>query len=200
MEYISPKLIETIKMIVDKYPETIFCGSLGLVLNGVLEREVHDIDIITLEDYYNTDRFFPKIRDKQKPDDTHSEKFMVGPNEVKCFRLNFPNGTNVDVLYNKNLSPLYAKMDVLGMNLNIEIPRSAISAKKGYIQRNSNIYAVTKHLKDLIMIGIAKDKLIELIDDSCLIEGWTGMEFLHVDPPKTIDLPKEGLAEDDLPF
>lgn len=169
MKYINDNIVGAVKMIAAVHPETVFCGSLGLVINGKLERNVKDIDVITDEDHYRENNFFPHDRAKviyHPNDEKPSHHFLVGKDTVSCFKLNL-NGVKVDVLYNEKIKPEYTIVDFDGMKIRVENPESAIKVKKLYVTNDKAITGVMKHLKDLILMDVDKDELIEIID-KCL--------------------------------
>lgn len=162
-QFISKSVSDTIKMIASVHPNVVFCGSLGLVLRGLLKRNVKDIDILTLEDYYskNQDKFFFDFRSIKN---THSQKFMVGGNEVKCFSLKM-NNVKVDVLHNTKTSPTYDIFDFDTVKIRVERPESAINAKKKYVVGDNSQVSVYKHLRDLILLGVDRQEIADIIDE-----------------------------------
>ncbi len=155
---------DTVCMIAHRHPETVFCGSFGLVLNGLLDRKVNDLDVITSENYWKWGGFFP---DERRENHEGSQKFMVGKDTVLSFKVHL-NGIKVDVLYNEGSKPEYTTADFGMMSIRVETPGSAIRAKKLYIVNDRSNESVVKHLKDLIYMGTDRGMLIDLIDRSCL--------------------------------
>lgn len=156
----NSKIISVVKQIAEDYPDTIFCDSFGLVLNGLLQRYVNDLDILTVEDHYGVGNFYEEYHMYAlRYENKNSHKFMVGKDQVLCFPLNFPNGIKVDVLYNENTKPKYREIDFHGTKIKIENPESAIDTKLKYIENDKNTESVLKHLKDLIFMGVENDKL-----------------------------------------
>ena len=186
-KFISAEIIETVKLIVKEHPDVIFCGSLGLVLNNQIERNVKDVDILVNDDFYQKGGFFNDLR--QMVNDHHSHKFMVGKDTVTCFSLNFPTNIKVDVLYNETSPPVSTKMNFDGIEINVETPESAISVKTKYILNDKKPQSMLKHLSDLIEIGIDRKKLINLISDSFVMTG----DLFYEEPTIECD-------DDDLPF
>lgn len=76
--------------------KVIFCGSFGLVAQGLLERKINDIDCITEENWYGT--FFQHIG-QYGIASSNSEKFEVNGILVLCFKITAPNGVIIDVLF-----------------------------------------------------------------------------------------------------
>ena len=85
------------EIIIAEHPEVIFCGSLGLVASGKLNRPVKDIDILTPENWYNKLGFLNMYR---TPKSAGSHKFMMGNDPVLCFSLLIKE-IKVDVLFNE---------------------------------------------------------------------------------------------------
>jgi len=165
MEYISEEIKLVIKKIATDYPDVVFCGSLGLVLNDKLHREVKDIDVLVTVNYHLEGGFYNSFR----IGNSTSHKFMVGKDEVLCFKLEFPildKKIGIDVLYNKNVKPEFKIFDFFETKINVETPESAIKAKLLYIQNDNSIISVGKHLKDLIYLEVDKHKIIEAINNS----------------------------------
>ncbi len=184
-KFISEKIISVVRLLESKHPDIIFCGSFGLVLNGLLHREVKDLDIITQKNYYGTGDFFGEYL--VDIECGRSERFMVGKNRVVSFKL-LIDGISIDVLYNLDENPTYNVKCFDGLYINVEEPESAIKAKKGYLQNDRSVYSAIKHLKDLIYLGIDKYELVDLINNSNLV-------------PKDKDKQQRSLIiEDDLPF
>ena len=168
-KYISEELILVIKKIVSEYPEVVFCGSLGLVLNDKLHREVKDIDILVNENYYKMGGFFGELRTSEV---SESHKFMVGKDTVLSFKLVFPvfdKKIKVDVLYNATSEPIkYSLINLHDLGIKVEKPESAIGAKLGYIEHDLSHDSILKHLKDLIYLEVDKNLIISAIDNSHL--------------------------------
>jgi len=184
-EFISEEIKSVVRLFESNYTDIVYCGSFGLVMNGLLKRPVKDLDIITKENYYGTGKFFGEYLIDISSG--RSEKFMVGKNRVVSFRLKI-NDVYVDVLYNLDEKPNYSIKCLDGMYINVEDPESAIRAKKGYIEHDRSVHSIIKHLKDLIYIGIDKNELIEIIDKSELV------------PKKDDKLQRALSVDDDLPF
>lgn len=164
---LNDSMIKAVKRIVLEDPTVIFCGSLGLYLNELLDRPIHDIDVLTLENYYNRNGFFEKERLEGNSD---SHKFMVGIDRVLSFKVNIYD-INIDVLYNKNTPPEWEEKMFDGIKIRVEKPMSAIKAKQLYMQNDKSQYSVVKHLKDLILMDVLdKEKIVELINESVLVE------------------------------
>lgn len=169
--YISEEILLVVKKIAEKFPDTVFCGSFGLVINEKLKRDVVDLDILVDRDYYSQSGFFDEFRVSNVSNvGMFSEKFMVGKNEVKSFRLFFPifdKNVKVDVLYNKEFNPNYKLVDIdQNLTIKVETPESAIKAKLGYIINDKSQKSFLKHLKDLIYMEVDKNLIINAIDRS----------------------------------
>ena len=168
-KYISEELILVIKKIASEYPEVVFCGSLGLVLNDKLHREVKDIDILVNNNYWKNGDFFNELRTS---DISESHKFMVGKDIVLSFKLEFPifdKKVKVDVLYNEKNKPKYNKFVLDNLGIKVEEPESAINAKLKYIEHDLSHDSILKHLKDLIYLEVDKNLIIKAIDNSHLM-------------------------------
>jgi hypothetical protein len=180
---LNDRMIKAVKRIVLEDPDVVFCGSLGLYLNDLLDRPIHDIDILTPTNYYNRGGFF---EDERIAGNSDSHKFMVGIDRVMSFKLNIYD-VNIDVLYNKNTPPEWEEMKFDGIKIRVEKPMSAIKVKQLYLQNDKSQYSVVKHLKDLILMDVLdKEKIIELIDNSVLVEDPKGVKQ---QPCGELDLP-----------
>jgi len=172
-KYISEEMGLVIKKIANEYPDVVFCGSLGLVLNDKLDREVKDIDILVKKNYYQKGKFYNNIRIGSESD---SHKFMVGKDEVLSFKLEFPifdKKIKVDVLYNKNVKPQFELIFFDDVRICVEKPEAAINAKIKYIEHDISHDSILKHLKDLIYLEVDKNVIIKSIDNSHLMVSKT---------------------------
>lgn len=190
-KYISKEIFDVVKEIATKHPETVFCGSFGLILNNKLQRDVKDIDIIVKENYYSNNGDCDFFSNKRyifhaggvEHDSNH---FMVGKNSIKCFKLYFDE-IKVDVFYceNNDITPKYNKINIGGVDILVETPESAIKAKKEYVINDKSQNSILKHLKDLIYMETDKNELVDLINNS----------HLYYKKEKVVER-----SSDDLPF
>lgn len=166
-QYISNEICGIIKKIANKHPEVVFCGSLTLVLNGLLKRKIHDIDILVNDDYHQKGGFFNEHRVALNANVNFptSHTFFVDNNKIKCFPLIF-NDIKVDVLYNENSSPVYEEFDFDETKILIEKPEAAINFKKKYILNDNDKLSVLKHFKDLILLGVEREELVNILNKS----------------------------------
>ena len=140
----SENIVNTIIRLNEKYDKRIiFCGSFGLVLNGLISREIHDIDCFTLDNHYGT----------QPLNDTEhnfgSGHFMVSNKEIFRFSEKI-NNINIDIMYRDDPENIkYSIVDFHGIQIKVELPASAIQAKKQYLESNKNHINKEKHLSDL---------------------------------------------------
>jgi hypothetical protein len=141
----TQEFINVVHKINDDYEgKVVFCGSFGLVLNGLLDREVHDIDVLTFENHYLTNN------NKNDRELGGSGKFMVGGKEVLRFKRNV-NGYDIDVLY-KDDELKYSEQNFYNKIIKVEQPMQAVIAKKQYLESNANHVNKEKHLHDLEII------------------------------------------------
>ena len=125
--------------------EIIICGSVGLKLNGLLERQSKDIDILTLrDDYRNEIGYFDIIYRTHSVLSSH--RFMIGKDEIKCHKINLFN-LNIDVLYSPSTIN-YDLFEIDGLIFKVEKPERALQVKKLYIEHNSEEYK-QKHINDI---------------------------------------------------
>jgi hypothetical protein len=148
-KYLSENLIQTIIYLNKKYNERIiFCGSFGLVVNGLLDREIHDIDCFTLDNHYGC---MPINMDEH---DFGSGHFFVGGKEIFNFCEKI-NNYSIDIMYREDPDNIkYNIVDFYGSTIKIEDPEFAIKAKKQYLESNKNLVNKEKHLSDLRYLGI----------------------------------------------
>ena len=187
-QYINNEISGVIKIIASKHPEVVFCGSLSLVLNGLLKRQINDIDILVNDDYTQKGGFFNKNRLAAENICT-SHTFFVDDNKIKCFPL-IINNVKVDVLYNENSSPVYNEFDFDGTKILIEKPEAAINFKKKYILNIDDQLNILKHFKDLILLGIEREELVNILNQSCFFKEKQG-SFNDINNLKN---------DDDIPF
>jgi hypothetical protein len=143
-----------------------FCGSLGLVLNGKLDRPIHDIDCITEEDLYG--HFYNEIG-KYGMYTSNSEKFELNGVEVKVFKIISPWGVNVDVMFRHD-GVEWERVFLESTSIKVEKPEVAIQVKKDYLKivnRTPNPEAVKKHTADLAYIALLPRKE----NDTIFIDG-----------------------------
>lgn len=167
MKYISNNIIETVKEIAAKYPKTVFCGSFGLVLNGLLHREVIDLDVITEINYYGEGGFFDDNRIHPK---SNSHTFMINDDKVECFNIELYK-VKVDVLFSHNTKPDYNVMKFDNVFIKVEKPISAIIAKLGYLKNDRSIKSFIKHLKDLLYMGVTNKDILIALDDCKILDN-----------------------------
>ena len=95
--YIHYRMGLALKKILKQDPDIIVCGSLGLVINGKLKRQVCDMDIlISYDAYKHPNLFFPEYRIQ---DAKTSHTFMMGQSEVSIFKL-LMGDIKIDVMWN----------------------------------------------------------------------------------------------------
>jgi len=189
MEHISNEMLIAIKEINKQYPDTIFCGSLGLVLNNKLDREVKDIDLLTDDNYYSKSDFFHDLRVANK---SQSHKLMLSENEVSCFKIEMPilnKVISIDALGNLSGTE-FDIMELDGVDIKVEKPEFAIKAKINYIKADKSNKSVLKHLKDLIYMEVDKNLIIEAIDNSVLSPEVNKNEEISLDFPDFRNFPK----------
>ncbi len=154
--FISENLFIVVKKIAKDYPDVIFCGSFGLVYNGLLKRKVNDIDILVKEDYFHNNEFYPTLRINSDPS---SETFKMNDDEwIDAFKVEFPifdEFYKVDVLYNKKnyINSEFDTVNIDGIAVKIEKPKGAMQAKLRYLQNDKSERSFYKHLLDMIYIN-----------------------------------------------
>jgi hypothetical protein len=154
---VKPKLKQAIKLIQKRFDElkdeVVFCGSVGLFLNGMIDRQPNDIDCITRHNYYGMDGY------------THlnyngSGKFVVNSKQVECVYGKF-GAYHVDFFYIRDYITDYSnirEMNFYGTTIMVEIPEFALACKQSYVanlepKREGFINPDRdKHEADIIMI------------------------------------------------
>ena len=143
----SKDFIDAVHKVNEKYKgNVVFCGSFGLVLNGLLDRPIKDIDVLTFENYFVS----------PERELGNSGVFDVGNIEVLCFKEHINNIT-IDTLYRNDSENIkYSNIDFYNISIKVELPQSAILFKKQYIESNKDKsnFNTEKHLKDLEDIKI----------------------------------------------
>lgn len=160
IDYISKEIADAVCGIYDSHPDAVFCGSFGLVLQGLLERKVHDIDILVDKNYYGDGGFYNDIR-REVGFTSHS--FMLGKDETTCFKLDFPGGIHVDVLHNANNKPDFTHIEFFGRMIKVETIDGAIDAKKQYVVNDRSQFSTLKHFRDLILLNVPRKELAEIL-------------------------------------
>jgi hypothetical protein len=163
--------IDTIKQIVKDHPDVIICGSAALVLQGLLKRPIHDIDVVSKKDYYSYGGFYNNLR-ANGPSESH--EFLNENFTVRCFKVKFENGVNVDVFHSER--PIHStEIDTFGITFSIEFAKSAINAKIGYVKRTNSEYIFFKNYVDLLkMNAITMQEAADLIMNSDLYKTYQG--------------------------
>ena len=182
-KYLSEEQIFIIKKITQEYPDTIFAGSLSLITHGWLQRKVGDLDIITKDNYYSRNIFYPKYRVSGS---CASEQSIIKNGDltwtIRTFKLEFPileNKINIDVIW-KRINPEYTIFDLDGIQIKIENPIKAVDFKISYLKNNISVKNFKKHFTDILeILGNVSDihrqyiikKLSESIIDSKFINN-----------------------------
>ncbi len=157
--YIDHRMVLALKKMLKHEPDIIVCGSLGLVINGKLKRQVYDMDIlIPYNAYHKPELFFPEYR--KNTEHSHSHKFLMGQTEVLVFKL-LMGDIKIDVMWNPKREIQYEEVGFFGHRLKIEEPEGAISAKLNYVENDKHPVSFRKHLMDLIAMGISRERLMD---------------------------------------
>lgn len=215
-EILTPEKISAILKINEMFPDSVFCGSLGLVLNGKLNRQVGDLDVITKGDWFNPSplildnaiggqvEFMKEYRIPPGSEENTSHIFMVGKDTVSCWKMKIDD-VSVDMMHNRDTKPLWEEIDFFnGQKIKIETSESAIKAKLGYVIHDKLQHSATKHLKDLILMDVDRRAIVEALDESFLFGKYD--ESKYNDKPSPMDLfktrnsKKEGDDDEDLPW
>lgn len=162
-KFLNEDLINTIKYIYERDKTVVFCGSLGLVLNGMLFRPVKDIDILTEQDHYQDGTYLIE-KEGEIRESSDSGIFYVDDIKVKSFKLKILNSI-IDVLFSSKVTE-YQIIRFEDMDLRVEKPEFAISFKERYNNRNGNLKK-EKHDEDLKNMGVnRKNKIHTPINNS----------------------------------
>jgi len=195
-EYLSEEQVYAIKKIVKDYPDTVFGGSLSLIANGLLKRKVGDLDIITKDNYYSVNKFYPAFR-VQGP--SASERFILRDNKIGSFdllsfKLVFPilgKKLNVDVIW-KSINTEYNIFYLDKTLIRIEKPMIAVDFKISYLKNNISVINFKKHLSDILEIlnNASKSERDHIIDK--LIPIISKSKFINERYDKTISIDYTG--------
>lgn len=145
--------------------EITICGSFGLKINGLLDREIHDLDLLTDHDWYGWNPF----RGTPTENDS-SHKFSVYGKEIKCTKIR-AMGCDVDLLYNPSgtkckkvkllvdisygeTCELLHNIDSREIIVRVEDPMVAIRFKQEYMKNDRMKESREKHKADLKKMGI----------------------------------------------
>lgn len=168
----------------------LIAGSVGLVLQGAIQREVHDIDVVTLTDFYHYGGFYNNRRSDKG---SNSHKFMNGQDQVRAFNVYFDD-LKVDVLYNTTNPPKWKEIEFRGKKIRVEDPQGAINAKIGYVENDTVPESRLKHLADLIEMGIDKQTLLKIARAKITSHPYSGTPTVKREDP-LISIP-----DDDIPY
>lgn len=133
----------------------IVVGSTALKNQGLLSRELHDIDILVTD--FSIIEKISKTFNEIVPDRHQgSRQFLLNKNKVDVIKFELPNGMVLDVFKVDNVRPfdeiLLKYSDAL---VRFEKVRSVIEAKNSYIQTaDLNSEDIAKHSKDLHFISL----------------------------------------------
>jgi hypothetical protein len=220
----NDNIIKTIEWLEENLTEKpIYGGSFGLFVNGLLDREIHDLDIITTTDYYveiTKHLFKGDLITFDFRQEGQSNKFVRNDCLVKVFKVISPYGINIDFLFVSNNHDVsvdikYKTIKFGNLELNIEDPNEAIVAKYSYQSRPELLEDHReKHRRDLENMNVTisqfeyqelkeiKRKYQEIVD---LIERKTnignhGMTAHLLTGPEDLGTWDQKESEDDLPF
>lgn len=127
--------------------DIVFCGSFGLVFNGVLDREIGDIDALVFHDYYHgglDNNVFERHANS-------SDIFEVNGHKISCFSMSHPEikGIDADILHMPDGHvPPHDIVDFHGVSIKIEKPEGAFVAKKQYTAQ-PKLHNKEKHNRDI---------------------------------------------------
>lgn len=149
-EYVSAELFDTMKRVRDLFPNAWFGGSLGLVVTGLLQREVKDLDVYidyNPFDYYNVLEQDAKVKFVDSSSRADMCNLCVAVNfgnsdiKVDLFHVNKErcNGTLVDLLVNNRVKETFQ----------IQSVNYALMAKSAWAMKG-----ITKHSDDLNTIRL----------------------------------------------
>lgn len=107
------------------------CGSTSLSIQGLLSREIGDIDIVSRSNFYSIQGApIRGVRVKSS-----SSNFEVGGRTVKSFGIT-DGEDKFDVFYSQNYFPECTKIVVGGTSINLETISSVLTHKLKYIKSN----------------------------------------------------------------
>ena len=219
----NDNIIKTIEWLEENLTEKpIYGGSFGLFVNGILDREIHDLDIITTNDYYSDaskHMFKGNLITFDFRQEGQSNKFVRNDCLVKVFKVISPYGINIDFLFVSNhdvpVDIKYKTIKFGNLELNIEDPNEAIVAKYSYQSRPELLEDhKEKHRRDLENMNVTisqfeyqelkeiKRKYQEIVD---LIQKKTnvgnhGMTTHLLANPEDLGIWDQKESEYDLPF
>lgn len=169
MEVINPKIPQSITSVIEILDnntllnEVVFCGSFGLVLRGILDRPVKDLDLVSKEIDFNNRFIHGLTEDREHMQGSRS--FKVGDERVSCAKFRCRNLV-VDIFFNNKRDPIYDEMQFAGYKILVERPEEALRVKKLYLKSNPRAKGSKKHKKDIAIIEafFEKIKKVESID------------------------------------
>lgn len=166
----SDEIIETVHELNKRFnSEIVFCGSLGLTINKLLNREVHDVDCLLLNEYdgglgnkSDDIKLFLPINNGGSFD------FILDGNLVRVEKFT-RNNIHIDLFHHEKVNETkYLTVDFHGVNIKVELPLGAIKAKQEYCNLNQ-LTTRDKHIKDLEYIKTIMDiKIPEYNNDNNL--------------------------------
>lgn len=157
---ISSEFIDIIKYLAHKDPDIIFCGSFGLSVNGLINRKIRDLDVITNKKYKQLFELYDIGNFRTKHESSHI--FNFDDEEVIVETMDI-NGIRVD-FFNVNRNVEYKKFRLQdGTIIKVETPEYAINVKKQYIKLNPNEEVFLKHFADLVNCGISTNEIADII-------------------------------------
>lgn len=140
----------------DKHSDIIFGGSFALKLHGLLDREIHDIDLVLPYHVYNELTYNLNKNDINKKMDSENQHQSINdvPNDVeKKDSLNI-NGVNVCVFVSSNQFITNKKI-MFDIELKLLTPFQILSYKHYYLNKNQQLSCDSnlKHKNDIINVS-----------------------------------------------
>lgn len=157
MKNISQEVVDAILEVNRQIPGCVICGSFGLVLNGYLDRQVGDLDVLTP---YNCEVaiFEGELEKNRSNTEGHSQYFVNDGKKIKCVKTRY-GSVKIDLMYNREImdDAEFFEYNLKSELIKIEEPTGAVKAKLSYIKVMTGFSYFIKHLKDLL----------EMPDDIC---------------------------------
>lgn len=150
-ENISKDIIAAVKYVNEAFPLCIFAGSFGLVLRGILNRKVKDLDVLTGKEHSR--HVAAVVVDGY----SSSDIFKIAGKEVHCVPIKY-KGIKIDLFAKAGYQDVvtFDFIDFHGEKIRVESSKGAIEAKREYIKDPKRI-DVLKHKKDLKYIDAYRD-------------------------------------------
>lgn len=150
LQNVDENILKQIIYISENYNPIYFCGSISLNTLGIINREIHDIDICVHPSHSENAKVYFKNLEKNKWYNFKSDK-SHNNNPHNRYYIN-----NIEHCLFVNDDIYCIEVEIKwGLKINISLPQEIIAAKRKYVKEHDSDYVydasiLNKHKKDLL--------------------------------------------------